>query len=142
MNAQERALRYLAVLGLLAFGAVILSLCSPAHAGDRISYEATPDGDQLGIVTYENGTVDIHEVDGSERIDLNTKRFVHHLQTPEGVLVVEVIVTRNSACGGWDGCPDTLSVMEAPPGTILVPGAIELPEDATTTLRLMPFMGL
>ena len=64
------------------------------------------------------------------------------IPTPAGPLVVFRSVTVNNQCGIIGGCPDTLEVLEAPPGTVAVPPSVTLDEGDSVDIRIVPFAGV
>lgn len=97
-----------------------------------VTFAETPGAEQIGIVTYHN------ELEaGSED---NEQTFL--LQTSRGSLALRLRITPNINCADYDLCPDTLEVVEAPPGTAVVPGEITVPELEAGEMRLMEWTGL
>lgn len=65
---------------------------------------------------------------------------VYKFQSSRGLVSFLLTRTPNDRCP--EPCPDTLDVLETPPGTVAVPPSVELPEGATTEVRIIEFTGL
>lgn len=145
--------RTLAVLAILFLGLVVINACSgpaqaddepwsPSQADPEVRFEPTPGGEQLGLIVYDNR--ETYWGMGGEIVSDTATLVTHRIETPQGTVVLQVHRTKNNSCEGPDGggCPDMLEVVETPPGTIVVPAMIELPEETSATLRLVEFLGL
>ena len=119
-----------------------LMLASPVYASepprfaeplDAFRFEATPDTPrQPGIVHVFNG----YTMSGSGDVS----RTVRTIKTPVGPVVFEYTATRNNLCA--PDCPDTVSVVSAPEGFVVVPATFDVDEQATVQFRLIKFEGL
>jgi hypothetical protein len=97
----------------------------------QVWFTPTPDvPGQLGVLHYHNRLTQALDVQ-SIGID-----------TPEGPMTIILRNTPNNDCGAGIECPDTLDVVETPPGYVAVPPGIELGERGTAEIRVLRFEGM
>lgn len=94
------------------------------------------------------------EVTLSEREDGIYIRYENHLtmwrpvnevegftfESSLGPVVAQLTRTPNDQCA--ESCPDLLEVLDVPPGLVAIPPVVELPEGATTEVRILKFEGV
>lgn len=109
---------------------VALLIASPAVA-QEVRFEETAEG---LFLHYQNEMTEWVQADGARTVEDMA------VQTKHGTVRLRLVRTLNALCAV--ACPDTLEVLETPPGTVAVPPVVELPEGATTVVRIIEFLGI
>jgi hypothetical protein len=106
------------------------------QAAAELEFTPSTEPGTVGVLRYHNRTT----YWGRPQAPL--EEFTVTIPTPAGPLVVFRSVTVNNQCGPEEACPDTLEVLEAPPGTVAVPPSVTLNEGDTVDIRIIPFAGV
>jgi len=99
---------------------------APEHPPPGFVFTPSPPGGALvGTITWGNAG----EVPGE---------YFHDFETAEGVVTLRHVVTTN---GGRGCCPDTVEVMQTPPGILVRPMSLEMDEEHHTTFDVIRWTG-